>query len=168
MAIADLILPEFEREMASTRRVLERVPDENGDWRPHDKSFPIGHLAQHVARLPIFATLIMTKTEVDLSPPEGPGLPGYTYEKTASLLETFDENVAKGRAAIAQALDTSFQEPWSLKRAGVTLASMSRYQMLRTLMMNHLIHHRAQLTVYLRLRNIPVPGLYGPTADDRM
>jgi uncharacterized damage-inducible protein DinB len=168
MAIADLIIPEFDREMSSTRRVLERVPDQNGAWRPHEKSFPIGHLAQHVSRLPSWATMIMTQTQVDLDPPGGRQFPDYTYEKTTTLLETFDENVAKGHAAIGQALDSSFKEPWALKRRGITLVSMSRYDMLRTMMMNHIIHHRAQLTVYLRLLNIPLPGLYGPTADERM
>lgn len=168
MLIRDLLLPEFAAEMAATRRVLERVPDEEGSWKPHEKSFPVGHLAQHVSRLPSWATMIMTQTEVDLAPPGGSKFPGYTFEKTATLLAEFDKNVAKGLAAIERAADADFDVEWSLKRAGVTLRSMSRYHMLRTMMFNHIVHHRAQLTVYLRLLNIPVPGLYGPSADERM
>jgi uncharacterized damage-inducible protein DinB len=166
MSIADLLLPEFDNEMAVTRRVLARVPDDRGEWKPHPKSFPMGHLAQLVARLPGWTAMTMSRTELDLSPPSGPQFPGYSFEKTATLLAEFDKNQAEGRAAIARASDEDFQVPWTLKRAGAVLFTMSRYHILRSMVLNHLVHHRAQLGVYLRLVDVPVPQMYGPTADE--
>jgi uncharacterized damage-inducible protein DinB len=166
MAIAELLLPELDNELAITRRVLERVPDDRGEWRPHPKSFPLPHLAQLVARLPGWTAMMMQRTELDISPVDGPKFPGYTTEKTATLLDEFDRNAAAARAAIQQAGDDQFQVPWTLKRAGETIATMSRYQMLRSMVFNHLVHHRAQLGVYLRLLDLPVPPMYGPTADE--
>ena len=168
MPIADLLLPEYDDEIAITRRVLERVPDDRVEWRPHPKSFPMGHLAQLVARLPGWAAMTMTRTEVDLAPVSGPSFPGYSFEKTATLLAEFDANAAAGRHAIASASDADFQVPWSLKRAGTVLLTKSRYAMLRSMTLNHIVHHRAQLGVYLRLVDVPVPQMYGPTADERM
>ncbi|MBX6366317.1 MAG: damage-inducible protein DinB [Gemmatimonadetes bacterium] len=167
MRIADLLLPEFDQEIATTRRVLERVPDERGEWRPHPKSFPLGHLAQLVARMPGWATMVMERTELDIAPVGG-GFPGYSFEKTATLLEEFDRNATAGRAAIEAAREEDWQVPWTFKRAGETLYVVSRYHMLRTSVLNHLVHHRAQLGVYLRLLDVPVPSMYGPTADERM
>jgi len=167
MPIADLLLPEYDDEIAITRRVLERVPDDRVEWRPHPKSFPMGHLAQLVARLPGWAAMTMTRTEIDLAPVSGPSFPGYSFEKTATLLTEFDANATAGRHAIASATDADFDVPWSLKRAGATLTTASRYQILRSMTLNHLVHHRAQLGVYLRLLDVPVPQMYGPTADER-
>lgn len=166
MPIADLILPEFDNEIAVTRRVLERVPDDRGEWKPHPRSFPMGHLAQLVARLPGWTTMMMERTEIDVSPTTGRAFPGYTFEKTPTLLAEFDRNVTDARAAIARASDQDFQVPWTLKRAGSAIATMSRYQMLRSIVFNHLVHHRAQLGVYLRMVDVPVPEMYGPTADE--
>ncbi|HET9986693.1 MAG TPA: DinB family protein [Longimicrobiales bacterium] len=166
MSIADLLLPEFDQEIAITRRVLERVPDDRGEWKPHPKSFPMGHLAQLVARLPGWTTMIMQRTELDIAPPGGGSFPGYTFEKTATLLDEFDRAAAAARAAIAAAREEDWQVPWTFKRAGETLSVMSRYLMLRTAVLNHLVHHRAQLGVYLRLVDVPVPPMYGPTADE--
>jgi uncharacterized damage-inducible protein DinB len=166
MPIADLLLPELDSELATTRRVLERVPDGHGEWKPHEKSFPMGHLAQLVARLPGWTALMMARTEVDISPKDGPQFPGYSYETTATLLAEFDRNAAAAREAIARASDDDFQVPWTLKKGGQVLATMSRYQMLRSMVLNHLVHHRAQLGVYLRLVDVPVPQMYGPTADE--
>lgn len=165
--IASLLVPEFDNEIAVTRRVLERVPDGRGAWTPHAKSFPLGHLAQLVARLPGWATMTMQRTEVDLAPTSGPSFPGYSLETTATLLAEFDANAAAGRHAIASASDADFDVPWSLKRAGATLLTQSRYHVLRSMTLNHLVHHRAQLGVYLRLLDVPVPQMYGPTADER-
>lgn len=167
MPIADLLLPEFDEEIAITRRVLERVPDDRVEWRPHPKSFPMGHLAQLVARLPGWVAMTMTRTEIDLAPVSGPSFPGYSFEKTATLLAEFDRNAAEGRAALARATDADFQVPWSLKRAGAVLVTKNRYGILRSMVINHIVHHRAQLGVYLRLVDVPVPQMYGPTADDR-
>ena len=166
MSIADLLLPEYDNEIAVTRRVLERVPDDRGEWKPHPKSFPMGHLAQLVARLPGWTAMTMRRTELDLAPTSGPRFPGYSFERTATLLAEFDANAAEGRAALAQARDEDFQVPWTLKRAGATLVTSSRYEILRSMVLNHLVHHRAQLGVYLRLVDVAVPQMYGPTADE--
>jgi uncharacterized damage-inducible protein DinB len=166
MSIAEMLLPEFDAEMAVTRRVLERVPTDRGEWKPHAKSFPMGHLAQLVARMPGWATMMMTRTELDIAPRDGPTV-GYSFEATETLLAEFDRGVQAGRAAIAAASDDDFQVPWTLKAGGVAVDSKSRYHMLRSAMLNHLVHHRAQLGVYLRLVDLPVPPMYGPTADER-
>ena len=166
MPIAELLLPELENELAVTRRVLERVPDGRGEWKPHAKSFPMGHLAQLVARLPGWAAMMMSRTEIDIAPTSGPQFPGYSFETTATLLAEFDKNAAAARAALARAADADFEVPWTLKKAGAAVMTMSRYQMLRFMVLNHLVHHRAQLGVYLRLVDVPVPQMYGPTADE--
>jgi uncharacterized damage-inducible protein DinB len=166
MPIADLLLPEFDIEMAVTRRVLERVPGDRGEWKPHPKSFAMGHLAQLVARMPGWATAIMTLPELDIAPVDGPAQ-GYTFEATETLLAEFDRGAAEGRAAIAAASDEDFQVQWTLKAGGHAVDARPRYLMLRTSMLNHLVHHRAQLGVYLRLAEVPVPSMYGPTADER-
>jgi uncharacterized damage-inducible protein DinB len=167
MRIADLLLPEYDNEIAVTRRVLERVPSERGEWKPHEKSFPLGHLAQLVARLPSWGPLIMRKTELDIAPKEGPQFPGYSFETTETLLAELDANAAEGRAAIEQADEATFDVPWTLKAGGETVFTMSRYQVLRSMVLNHLVHHRAQLGIYLRLLDLKVPQMYGPTADER-
>jgi uncharacterized damage-inducible protein DinB len=168
MSIADLLLPEYDSEIATTRRVLERVPDGEGqgEWKPHEKSFPMGHLAQLVARLPGWAAMMMDRTELDIAPLDGPHFPGYSFEKTATLLAEFDRNAAAGRAALAGGSDADYDVPWTLKKAGEVVMTQSRYQMLRSMVLNHLVHHRAQLGIYLRLVDLAVPMMYGPTADE--
>ncbi len=165
MAIADLLLPEFDQEMPVTRRVLERVPDGQGEWKPHEKSFSMAHLAQLVARMPAWFSMIAQKDEIDFAPKDGSRMPGYSIETTATLLSEFDENVKSARAAIAGVTDERFQYPWTIKRGGDVLQRMSRYAMMRSTF-NHLVHHRAQLGIYLRLSDIKVPSMYGPTADE--
>jgi uncharacterized damage-inducible protein DinB len=167
MSIADLLLPEFDNEIAVTRRVLERVPDDRGTWKPHEKSFPMAHLAQLVARMPSWTGMTLSRTELDIAPVDGPTQPGYSIEPTATLLAEFDRNAAEARAALARATDADFAVPWTLKRAGQTMMTQSRYQIFRAMVLNHLVHHRAQLGVYLRLVDVPVPSMYGPTADER-
>ena len=166
MSIAQMLLPEWDLEIATTRRVLERVPDDRGEWKPHEKSFPMAHLAQLVSRMPGWAAMIMKRTELDIAPVDGPAQ-GYTVEKTATLLDEFDRNAAQGRAAIAEASDEDFDVQWTMKARGVAVDTKTRYLMLRTSMLNHLVHHRAQLGVYLRLVDEKVPSMYGPTADER-
>jgi uncharacterized damage-inducible protein DinB len=168
MKISELILPEFDNEMAVTRRVLERVPDDRGEWKPHPKSFPMAHLAQLVSRLPGWTVMTMTKTELDLAPTSGPTFPGYSIEKTTTLLAEFDKGVKAGHDAIANASEEDWFVPWTLKRAGVSLMTQPRYYIYRSMTLNHIVHHRAQLGVYLRLVDVPVPSMYGPTADERM
>ncbi len=166
MSIADLLLPEFDNEMRITRTVLARVPDGRGEWTPHPKSFPMAHLAQLVARLPGWVEMMMKRSELDIAPTSGPKFPGYSIETTATLLAEFDKNASAGHAAIAAASDAEFDVPWTLKKAGAALMTQSRYQMLRSMVLNHTVHHRAQLGVYLRLVDVPVPQMYGPTADE--
>jgi len=166
MTIAELLLPELDAEIATTRRVLERVPDGRGEWKPHEKSFPMAHLAQLVARLPGWATMMLARDELDIAPVDGPHFPGYSIETTATLLAELDRNAASAREALQRATDDDFQRPWTLKKAGSVVMTQSRYQMLRFMVLNHLVHHRAQLGIYLRLVDLPVPQMYGPTADE--
>jgi uncharacterized damage-inducible protein DinB len=161
MSIADRLLPELDQEMATTRRLLERVPSDKGQWKPHPKSFSLGHLTQLVATMPGWLTRMVRDPEIDL----GKGA-GYSYESTASLLDKFDKHVHEAREAIASAKDSTFDEPWSLKMNGQVLFTQPRGDAVRGTI-NHLIHHRGQLTVYLRLVDVPIPSIYGPTADEK-
>ena len=165
MTISELLVPEFEREMVVTRNVLERVPDGRGEWTPHAKTFPLAHLAQLVARLPGWVPMMLDRSELDISPVDGPKFPGYSIEKTATLLAEFDRNVQAARTALAGAKDDAMMQTWTLKRAGAVVQQDTRYMMLRTMVLNHQIHHRTQLAMYLRLLDLPVPAMYGPTAD---
>lgn len=160
MTILQSWLPEFDREMVTTRRVLERVPGDRGEWKPHPKSFPLGHLAQLVARMPGWQTFTIGKDSIDLG-----GFGGYSYETTETLLAEFDRNVREGREAMASAPDEILAGTWSLTMGGHVLYSAPREEVLRS-NLNHLYHHRGQLTVYLRLIDVPVPQVYGPTADE--
>ena len=160
MSFAETLLPEFDQEMASTRKALERVPTEKGEWKPHPKSFSLGHLAQLIAGMPGWITNMTTKTELDLA-----SGPGYSLQSTETLLAVFDKNVAQARAALAAAKDSDFEVPWSLKMGNHVLFTSPRGTNIRSTV-NHLIHHRGQLTVYLRLNDVPVPSMYGPTADE--
>ena len=166
MRIADLLLPEYDAEMQITRKVLERVPDDRGEWKPHEKAFKMAHLAQLVAMLPDWVVKTLEQTELDIAPKDGPRT-GYTVEKTATLLALFDKNAKAGRAALARASDEDFQVPWTLKAAGNPVLTQPRYMILRQMVLNHLVHHRAQLGIYLRLTDQKVPQMYGPTADER-
>lgn len=162
MSIGATLLPEFEQEMSTTRRLLERVPSDKGPWKPHPKSFPLGHLAQLVAWMPGWVANTVRETELDLQ-----GVPGYSFETTDTLLAMFDQNVREARDALAAASDADFGTEWSLKRGDQVLFSAPRGVVVRT-HINHLIHHRGQLTVYLRLVDVPLPPIYGPTADERI
>ena len=162
MSIADTLLPEFDQEMATTRKVLERVPTDKGEWKPHPKSFSLGHLSQLVAGMPGWLINIVTETALDLA-----AGPGYSYEKTEALLKSFDKNVSEARKTIAAAKDADFNVNWSLKHGDRTIFTMPRGPVVRQTI-NHLVHHRGQLTVYLRLIDVPVPSIYGPSADEQM
>jgi uncharacterized damage-inducible protein DinB len=162
MSIAETLLPEFDQEMATTRRLLERVPSDKGKWKPHEKSFPLAHLAQLVSGMPAWITNIVRETSLDLG-----SYPGYSYEKTETLLTAFDKNVKEARHAIASSKDADYSTNWSLKRGDQVLMTLPRGVVVRQTI-NHLVHHRGQLTVYLRLLDVPIPPIYGPTADERM
>lgn len=161
MNVVETLRADFEEEMPSTRRVIERVPSDRGEWRPHPKSFPVGHLAQLVSWIPGWITNIATEPRLDLMT-----APRYSFETTDTLLQGFDRNVRAARAALL-ALDASkLDDTWSLVAGDKTVMSTAVGASIRQTL-RHLVHHRAQLTVYLRLLDIPVPCTYGPTADDR-
>lgn len=154
-------LTEFDQEMASTRKLLERVPSEKGTWKPHEKSFALGHLAQLVAWIPGWIATSLRESGIDLAQSTG-----YSFETTAVLLQLFDTNVREARAALAEVTGPALDALWSLKHGGNVLFSAPRGEVVRQ-HLNHLIHHRGQLTVYLRLVEVPLPPIYGPTADER-
>jgi uncharacterized damage-inducible protein DinB len=167
MNIPELLLPEFDAEMKTTRAVLERVPEEKGEWQAHPKAWKLGHLAKLVAMLPGWTVMTMKQTELDLAPKDGPKTAVYTLEKTATLLEMFDKGAKEGRQSIADAKPDDWNVPWTLKRTGETVLTLPRYMIYRQFTMNHIVHHRAQLAMYLRILDLKVPSMYGPTADDK-
>ena len=166
MSIAQRLLPEFDHEMATTRRVLERIPTGTFDFKPHERSGTMQWTAGHVANLMSWVPITLEGSELDLNPegdqPDPPPPPATTEE----LVALFDTTVAAGREALAAASDETLMGDWTLLSGGEELFTMSRVAVLRLFVMNHLIHHRGQLTVYLRLNEIPVPAMYGPSADE--
>jgi Uncharacterized protein conserved in bacteria len=167
MPLNEALLPEFDHEMANTRKTLERVPEDKLSWRPHEKSASLGWLATHLANLPSWTIYTLGQDQLDLDPPGGPKRPPLPEAKSRQeLLAMFDKNRSAAREAISQATDSQLLQPWSLLKGGATVLSMPRIAVLRSFVMNHMIHHRGQLTVYLRVHNVPVPALYGPSADE--
>lgn len=167
MSIAQSILPEFEQEMAGVRKTLERVPDEKLDWKAHPKSNTLGWVAAHLAEIPGWVEGTLTELTWDINPPGGEPYKTPSITSRQQALELFDKNVAAAKRAIAATSDAEFMKNWSLLSAGETLITMPRIGVIRTWVINHAIHHRAILTVYLRLNNIPVPALYGPSGDEQ-
>jgi uncharacterized damage-inducible protein DinB len=168
MSISATVLPEFDREMATTRTLLERVPETRAQWTPHVKSRTLGELASHIGNIPRLGLITMESDELDISPVSGVGGAAARFESTAALVRAFDENVQRARAAIESASDSDMMEPWSLRRAGKTVWTLPRAAVLRSFILSHMIHHRGQLSVYLRLNDIPLPPVYGPSADTKM
>lgn len=162
MAITDALLPEFDHEMATTRKVLERVPEQQFGWKPHAKSMALGELATHVARVVWWGSVTLDQPEFNL---EGQP-PGTAAANCTELLELFDRNVAATRAALAGKSDAELMAPWSLKQGKHTFFTMPKAVVWRSFVMNHLVHHRAQLGVYLRMNDVAVPAMYGPSADE--
>ena len=160
MSIGASLLPEFDEEMATTRRVIERVPSERGEWKPHPKSFSLGHLTQLVAGMPGWIVRMIDNDFLDLAAGGGYGSHG-----TEGLVQSFDALVTKARASLQRVSDEELGKPWSLKMGDRVLMTTPRGVVIRQTI-NHLVHHRGQLTVYLRLNDIPVPSIYGPTADE--
>jgi hypothetical protein len=163
--IKDLLLSELDAEIKSTRLMLERVPMK-ADFAPHAKSMPLGKLAPHVAELPGFGHTILTTPELDFSAGPPRSRPG--FESPEQLVKAFEEHAEKLRTALQQTSDAAWNEPWKLSFQGKTIFSGSRFLAYRQMFLNHLVHHRAQLGVYLRLNDKPLPATYGPSADDRM
>ena len=164
MTIAELLVPEFDQEMASTRKVLERVPEDKFAWKPHDKSFSMGNLASHITNMLGWTVDTMTKTEFDLSTVT-PEEMNRAAKNRAELLSWFDAGAVKARASL-QKPDADYFVPWTLKNGAQVFFTMPRYNCIRGFVLNHIVHHRAQLGVYLRLNNVAVPGVYGPSADE--
>lgn len=167
MSLNQALLGEFDNEMKNTRKTLERVPEEKFSWKPHPKSTELGRLSTHVAELPGWIQYTLQDDSFDVAPPGGKGSQSTPITSRQQLLELFDKNVASGRAALAAATDEQFNQPWSLLKGGKPIITLPRAAVLRVLIMNHLIHHRAQLGVYLRLNDVPVPAIYGPSADEQ-
>jgi len=166
MAIRDALLPEFDQEMATTRKTLERVPEGKPDWKPHDKSMTMGRLAGHCAELPSFVSMALGTESFDFRPPGAPPRPPVVMSSRQQLLEVFDKNVSAAREALSKASDEDLMKTWTLLADGKKLMSMPRIAVVRGFAINHGIHHRGQLSVYLRLNNVPVPSIYGPSADE--
>ena len=163
MAERDSLLPEFDQETSATRRVLERVPESAFEWRPHPKSFNMGELATHLSRIPHWGALILTRDGYDLatSGPRGPALP-----TVAAVLDQFDTNVREVRSALVEMTDGQLLQPWSLRRGDRVVMSVPKVSAVRGFVVRHMVHHRGQMTVYLRMNDVPLPPLYGPTADE--
>jgi uncharacterized damage-inducible protein DinB len=166
MSIADALLPEFDREMGVTRRLLDRLPDAQFDWKPHEKSMTLGRLAEHLAELPAWASVAVTQSSVDMSAGRPPGY--VPPQSRRAVLEMFDKNVKDARAAISGKTDADLMAPWTLKAEGTEVFTMPKAAVLRSFVLNHLVHHRGQMSVYLRLQSVPVPSMYGPSADEPM
>ena len=166
MTIAQSMLPELDHEAANTRRLLERVPDEIFGWKPHDKCGTTQWLVSHLASLPGWACSTLETSEFDFAPVGGEPVKLPTYATTAEAVAAFDGFVAAARELLAKTSDEALLEPWALLKGGEVMFKMPRVAVLRGFILNHLIHHRAQLGMYLRLKDIPLPAIYGPSADE--
>jgi uncharacterized damage-inducible protein DinB len=166
MALIDSLLPEFDRETGLTRRALERVPDGQFDWQPHPTSVTLGRLAEHLTEMPQWATITMTQDGIEMTT-QRPA--DYQRPSTrAEVLAQFDRYLKEGRANLIGKTDAEFNAPWTLKAGGKEVFTMPKAAVMRNFVLNHMIHHRGQLTVYLRMLGVPVPSIYGPSGDERM
>ena len=162
MAIKESLLQEFDQEMATSRKVLERLKEDKYDWAPHDRSMKAGRLASHIAEMMVWGTIALTQDSLDLAGGHQP----FNAASRAELLEAFDKNVESCRSAIQNTGDETFMKSWSLLQEGAVLMEMPKIAVIRTFVLNHIIHHRGQLSVYLRLTDTAVPSIYGPSADE--
>lgn len=162
MTFVESLLPEFDHEMATTRRLLERVPDDRLNWAPHAKSWTLGQLAQHVATIPLWGHVTLTQSELDITTTTAP-TPAASRQ---DLLVTFDGNAGRTRATLVECTEAMLLAPWTLRRGAETMFSIPKLMVWRSFVMNHLVHHRGQLALYLRMTDVPVPPIYGPSADE--
>jgi uncharacterized damage-inducible protein DinB len=166
MPLIEALLPEYDREMGLTRRALDRVPDGQFDWKPHPTSVTLGRLAEHLTEMPLWGTMTMTQAELDVTAPRPPD---YRPPATrAAVLATFDAHYKTGRSHLVGKTDPEFFAPWTLKAGGKDVFTMPKIAVMRNFVLNHMVHHRGQLTVYLRMLGVPVPSIYGPSGDERM
>ena len=163
MPFSQTLLPEFDEEMKNTRKLLACVPDGKFDYQPHPKSMTLARLASHVAEMPEWTMMTLDREVLELEP----GFKAEVASTRAELLEKFDKGLAEARAKIAAATDEDWQKTWTFKYAGKEIMSMPRSSVMRGVIMNHMIHHRAQLGVFLRLNDVEIPGMYGPSADEQ-
>jgi uncharacterized damage-inducible protein DinB len=166
MTIAEILLQDFDIEISNTRRTLERVPEGKNDWKCHDKSMPLGKLAMHCASLPLFGYYLLEDDGMDLAAPKRPHVP-LVFTTTQAALNQIDEGAAKCRASLAAASDENLSKLWKFSYGEQLISNNPRSLVFRQMFFNHLVHHTAQLGVYLRLNDIPVPALYGPSADEQ-
>jgi len=166
MKITELFAAQLEREAAVSRRVLERVPEGRPGWKPHEKSMPLGYLSMLVATMPSWIGMAVTMDELDLNPPGGGGPRPTEWRTVRELLQAHDDAVAKAREALRGTTDAHLMTPWKLLVAARVVLENPRHVVIADTF-NHLAHHRGQLSVYLRLNSVPVPSMYGPTADDK-
>lgn len=165
MKIIEVFSAQLEREAAASRRVLERVPQGRPDWKPHEKSMPLGYLSTLVASMPSWIAMAITQAELDLRPPGGSGYKPPAWATTRELLQEHEDSVARARAALHDATDEHLMTPWRLLVAAKVVNESPRHVVIADTF-THLAHHRGQLSVYLRLNGVPVPSIYGPSADD--
>ena|ERR1041385_3208958 len=163
MKISEMLLPEFDHEMENTRKILDCVPEDKFAWKPHAKSMTLGRLASHVAEMPQWSLFTINQDKLELTPDMKP----FNAATKAELMGTLDKNAAAAREAIAGASDEHLGKIWTLIYAGQPVFAMPRAAVLRSMVMSHMIHHRGQLSVYLRLNDVPIPGMYGPSADNK-
>lgn len=166
MKISDLLLGEFDHEMAVTRRTLDRIPDDKFSWKPHEKSMSLGRLAGHIAEIPGWLTVTLIKDSLDMAPGGVSTYKPPALESRAEVLALFDKNVADGRETLQGFPDDKMDVKWSLLNNGKAIFTMPRAGVVRAFIVKHAVHHRAQMGVYLRMNNIPVPSVYGPSADE--
>jgi uncharacterized damage-inducible protein DinB len=162
MPFTDALLPEFDHEMGTTRRLLERVPDDHLGWKPHDRSMTLGRLATHLAEIPQWSEQMLDHDEMNLTGAYQPR----QEQSRAAILALFDAATTQARKCLASKSDAELMAPWSFKREGKTLFSMPKVAVVRSMLLNHMVHHRGQLSVYLRLKDVPLPAMYGPSADE--
>ena len=168
MPINQAFLGEFGHELDTTRKVISRIPDDKLGWKPHEKSMTLGQLASHVAEMYNWGEVTMKVDELDLAPPGGKKWEGFAGKSTAEIVARLEANAAAFQAALAAATDDAhWMKVWTLKMGGQAVFSMPRVGCIRGMVMNHIVHHRGQLSVYLRMLDIPVPSLYGPSADEQ-
>lgn len=159
----DLLFADLENEWNLTRKVLERLPEKDFAWKPHERSMSLGQLAAHVANIVYWQEMTLSQDGIDLAklPPDR-----HIPATTAELVSIFDKNVAAARAAFATATDASLEETWTLRMGDKVFFALPRRAVFRTMCLSHLIHHRAQLLIYMRMLGVPVPAVYGPSADE--
>jgi uncharacterized damage-inducible protein DinB len=166
MPLIDALLPEFDREMGLTRRLLDRVPDGRFDWRPHPTSVTLGRLAEHLTEMPLWAASTMTQSRLEFTTQRPPD-----YRPPASraaVLALFDANLKNARVHLVGKTDAEFAAPWTLANAGKEVFTMPKAAVMRNFVLNHMVHHRGQMCVYLRMLGVPIPSIYGPSGDERM